>query len=165
MPKTRCKQVYQFDELSDTAKERARAWWREHALDYDWWEYTYEDAERAGLKITEFDLDRNKHVKGDLTMTAKESIKAILANHGSACDTYKMAAQFKAGLTMLGPDSGDYESHLEAFTEEYEYALCEEYASILQAEYEYQLADEQVDETIRANDYEFTEDGKRYRSP
>ena len=32
----------------------------------------------------------------------------------------------------------------------------------LKAEYEYQSADEQVDESIRANAYEFTDDGKRY---
>lgn len=33
-----------FDQLSDEAKERARARERDHALDYGWWEYTYEDA-------------------------------------------------------------------------------------------------------------------------
>jgi len=32
----------------------------------------------------------------------------------------------------------------------------------LRDEYEYLTADEQVDESIRANEYEFTEDGKRY---
>lgn len=37
-----------FDQLSDEAKERARARERYHALDYDWWEYTYEDAVRMG---------------------------------------------------------------------------------------------------------------------
>ena len=31
----------------------------------------------------------------------------------------------------------------------------------LQKEYEYQSADEQVDESIRANEYEFTEEGNR----
>ena len=40
MPKKRVtiKDVYQFNELSDRAKERAREWYREGALDYDWWE-------------------------------------------------------------------------------------------------------------------------------
>lgn len=36
--------VYQFDELDDEAKEKARQWYREGCLDYDWWEYVYEDA-------------------------------------------------------------------------------------------------------------------------
>ena len=163
MPKTRCKLVYQFDELSDTAKDTARDWYRQGALDYDWWDSTYEDAKRVGLEITEFDLDRNKHVAGHLTMTAEESIKAILKDHGKDCDTFKMAEQFQVGLKTLDEKSEDYESELEDFTEEYEKALCEEYASVLQNEYEWQLADEQVDESIRANEYEFTEDGNRYR--
>jgi hypothetical protein len=33
----------------------------------------------------------------------------------------------------------------------------------LNKEYDYQNADEQVDESILANEYEFTEDGHRYR--
>lgn len=40
--------TYTFDELSDKAKEKARDAWRRHALDYDWWSYTYEDAVRIG---------------------------------------------------------------------------------------------------------------------
>lgn len=35
--------VYKFAELpTEKAKERARQWYREHNLDYDWWEYTYD---------------------------------------------------------------------------------------------------------------------------
>lgn len=44
MPRTKCKEVFSFDELSEAAKEKARDWYREGALDYDWWEYIYEDA-------------------------------------------------------------------------------------------------------------------------
>lgn len=40
--------VYQFDELSEDAKDRARDWYREGALDYDWWEFVYEDAKTIG---------------------------------------------------------------------------------------------------------------------
>lgn len=38
--------VYKFTELCDEAKERARAWWRERALEYNWWDAVYEDAAR-----------------------------------------------------------------------------------------------------------------------
>jgi hypothetical protein len=37
---------YKFDELSDRAKDTARDWWRQGALDYGWWESVYEDAAR-----------------------------------------------------------------------------------------------------------------------
>ena len=35
--------VYTIDELSDAAKEAARAWYRESCLDYEWCDFVYED--------------------------------------------------------------------------------------------------------------------------
>jgi hypothetical protein len=35
---------FDFDELSDKAKEHARDKFREHHLDYNWWEYVYDEA-------------------------------------------------------------------------------------------------------------------------
>lgn len=40
--------TYTFDELSPKAKEKAREARRSTELDYDWWQYTYEDAVRIG---------------------------------------------------------------------------------------------------------------------
>lgn len=38
--------VFRLDELSGTAKEKARAWYREGGFDYDWFESVYDDFER-----------------------------------------------------------------------------------------------------------------------
>ncbi len=35
--------VYTIDELSDAAKEAARAWYRQSCLDYEWYDFVYED--------------------------------------------------------------------------------------------------------------------------
>lgn len=49
--------VYQFDELSDEAKEKAREWFREGNLHHNWFESIYEDfkerAEEDGFNVTE----------------------------------------------------------------------------------------------------------------
>ena len=37
--------VYEFGELSEAARERARAWYRESCLDCDWHEFVYDDFE------------------------------------------------------------------------------------------------------------------------
>ena len=37
--------VYRLDELSDAAKEKARAWYRQAAFDHDWFEFVYDDFE------------------------------------------------------------------------------------------------------------------------
>lgn len=48
--------VYKFDELSEHAKEKAREWFREGNLYYNWWEFIYEGlkerAEEAGFDVT-----------------------------------------------------------------------------------------------------------------
>lgn len=38
--------VYRLDELSDDAKDNARAWYREGGFDYDWYDAVYEDFQR-----------------------------------------------------------------------------------------------------------------------
>lgn len=48
--------VYKYEELSDSAKERAREWYMEDGLGYDWWDNCYEDfcrvAEILGIEIS-----------------------------------------------------------------------------------------------------------------
>lgn len=39
--------VYSIDELPDAGKEKARGWYREGGLDYDWYDFVYEDFERV----------------------------------------------------------------------------------------------------------------------
>ena len=42
-----CTTVYQFPELSDAAKDKARTWYRELGPHDDWWDAVYEDFERV----------------------------------------------------------------------------------------------------------------------
>jgi hypothetical protein len=46
MPEVICTTVYQFPELSDAAKEKARSWYRELGSHDDWWDAVYDDFER-----------------------------------------------------------------------------------------------------------------------
>lgn len=46
MPEMICTTIYQFLELSDAAKEKARSWYRETAFHDDWWDAVYDDFER-----------------------------------------------------------------------------------------------------------------------
>lgn len=51
MPRTIRIEVFSFDELDDRAKEKARDWYREGALDYEWWDHVYEDAATIGKHL------------------------------------------------------------------------------------------------------------------
>lgn len=54
MPQVISTTVYTFDELGDKAKEKARNWYRERGMDYDWWDFEdfYTIAELMGLDIS-----------------------------------------------------------------------------------------------------------------
>jgi hypothetical protein len=47
MPEVVCTTVYQFPELSDAAKEKARSWYRDLGPHDDWWDAVYDDFERV----------------------------------------------------------------------------------------------------------------------
>lgn len=51
------KTLYKYEELSDAAQERARDWYRQGGLGYDWWEFCYEDFARVA-EILGIDLSQ-----------------------------------------------------------------------------------------------------------
>lgn len=54
--------VFSFSELSDDAKKTAINQLQTINLDYNWWDYNYEDAANVGLKIKGFGLDRGQTI-------------------------------------------------------------------------------------------------------
>ena len=94
----------------------------------------------------------------------------IVANHGDTCETYKTAKNYLKELEELGDrpsdsndaDDSEYEDKRYEIDQEFLKWLCEDYAIMLQKEYDYLTSREVIEETIRANEYTFTEDGKRF---
>lgn len=163
MPRTIEISVFKFSELKGKAKEKARNWFREGGLDYEWWDSVYEDAKNVGLKITEFDLGRGQHIKGKFTQNAINVAEAIVKDHGHETETYKSAKSFlKEWKTKRKKDFEESEE-AEDLGSEFLKTILNDYARILQNEYDYLTSDEAVDENIEANEYEFNEDGSRAR--
>lgn len=175
MPRTIRTKVYKFNELSEDAQSTAIRNLREINVDYGWWEYTYEDAKNIGLRIDSFDTYR-RHLAATFEDTAYQVAHNITKNHGESCETYKVAAKFKKEWDEAVADHSDgadiYKVYGDNFDEFDEIAdemeenflqnLRNEYLSILDKEYEYLTSDEAIKETILANDYEFTANGKIY---
>ncbi len=154
--------VYELDELSEDAKEEAREWYRDGALDHDWWDYLEDDAGQIGLGITEFDLHRHS-IHGEFTESGIDVARAVVANHGESCETYKTAQDHIADYDVeCAKTSEDDDIDTEEIDTEFLRSLLEDYRNMLQKEYEYLLSDESVDDNIRINGYTFTEDGKRF---
>jgi len=152
--------VYSFDELTEEGKERAIEKLFDLNVNYEWWDGTYDDAKNIGLQIEEFDLDRGSYVKGKFMISSLDVADAIMKDHGKQCETYKTAAQFKRDFKKLPKDEREDFSNDNDLAEEFLKSLCEDYRIILQGEYEYLTSEEAIIESIHANEYEFTADGK-----
>lgn len=166
MPTVKETTVYKFSELSETAKQKAIESFWDLNVDYDWWEFTYEDAATIGLKITGFDLGRGRDITGELTESIASSIESILENHGEDCDTYKLATSFKERLTVIQVadklTDNESEDELNELTEKYEKELLNCYWKMLATEYNYKTSEEAVIESIEANEYDFEKDGTQF---
>lgn len=203
------KTLYKFDELDESAKGRARDWFRAGALDHAWWDAVYEDAAACGA-VFGIEL-RQKPVKlmngttrydpsiwfsgfssqGDgacfegTYSYAKGGAKKIRKHAPKDAELHRIADELQAvqktnryRLTASMSHRGHYyhsgcmsvsvddnETRVEGWlqVEETVTQLMRDFADWiyrqLEKEHDWQLADEQVDESIRANEYEFTEDG------
>lgn len=158
-------EVYTLGEVLDKAIEKQ---W-DINVDYEWWKDVYEDAKMVNIKITGFDLDRASYCKIKVIDTY-ETAHLIIDSHGLECDTYKLATEFLANRDKLVDEAPKDED--EEFENEYELdgklddldsefvgALSEEYRIMLQKEYDYLTSREAIEETLRANEYEFYADG------
>ena len=167
--------LYKFEELSEEIQAKVLSNQIEINVDYEWWDFTYEDAKTIGLEIEGFDLYR-----GDITtniMTDPNGIAIlIIGNHGKECDTYEEAIHYLANQSKLvekysdgmnkdiviEDNEHDYDLEIDEVENEFMTGLKNAYLSILQNEYEYLRSEEAIKETIESNDYDFTEDGDIY---
>ena len=150
--------VYKFDELSESAKDTVLQEFYNVNVDYDWWQWTYEDAENVGIKLTGFDIGRSSHCRGEFYENAEDVAQKIIKQHGESCETHQTAKSFLNDVNGIDVDSGEFD----ALATEFRLSILEDYRIILQKEYEYLTSKEAIVATIAANEYEFEENGKLY---
>ncbi len=203
--------LYQFNELSDTAKEKARDWWKEcESQDFGsfgdvpdevvetaakllgiefktrpvklmggktryesciWWqldgqgsgasfEATYSYVKGSAKAIakefpTNVELNRIARELTDLQKQYAYGITATIETSGREVHKYAMTVDVNGRNGSALP-----ENDADAFRE-----LMRDFADWIWAgindEYNYRMSDRNVDETIMADEYTFTEDGSR----
>ena len=196
--------LFQFDELSDKAKEKARNWWRQCEAESFSSDGELTESAETAAKLLGIDLKTRPvplhgggtryepyiwwqlHVQGSGASFEgsysyrKGSVKAIKAEFGDAeiqriaqglADLqkkhfYRLTASIKAdsrfvhsgGMTIENDDaSGETIGELRELLRDFADWI---YKGI-DAEYSSRMEDEYIDESIRANEYDFREDGKR----
>lgn len=204
--------VYKFDELSDSAKEKARDWYRSHVFgDSNYWEHVLADADHVA-ELMGIDIARHTYrtMGGDAGSAPTIYFSGFCSQGDGAC--FEGSYAYKKGahkairdyapqdtelhriadalqstqrlhfykLTASMSHRGHY-SHSGCMSVDVEHSedryrdiqgaesditqLMRDFAdwiySQIEKEYDYQNSDEAVDENIRANEYEFDEDGNR----
>lgn len=186
--------LYTFEQLDDSAKEKAREQFRETHLDYEWWDGVFDMVKEAG-ECLGIDIDRiyfsgfgsqgdgacfegtysyrkgwRKALKqkfgGDLLAELEKIGFELQAVQAPAF--YKLSASVSqsgrymhSGCTYISVDHADrYATDVEedGIKDGLRYFMDWIYCR-LEAEFDWLMSDEQVDEEILANGYEFTEDG------
>lgn len=203
--------VYRLEELSDAAKEEARAWYREGGFDYDWYDAVYEDfqriAEILGLRLKtrpvrqmgdgtrqepciwfrgfwsqgdgacfetwysyrkgaprrireyapqDVELHRIADVLQSIQRRNFYQLHAEASHRGHYCHEYCMAILVRRDSPTDMTEDAE-EIVIEALRD-----LARWLYRQLEREYDYLSSDEAVDETITANEYTFTETGRRF---
>jgi hypothetical protein len=158
--------VFEFEELSDEAKERAIEEFRYMNVDHGWWGSVYDMAEEIGFTITEFDIDSRNIIEGELNVTLLESFKLIRKNWSRNSELYKTAKDYVRDFIKAYREMkvNDDELTVEDFIDEdeardleceYKKAILEEFLSILRKEYDYLTSDEAIEEFLIDNDNKF----------
>ncbi len=172
MPRTIRTKVYKFEELSKQAKDKAIEWYQNtDNLDYQFiWDNIKDDAKEIGLKLISLS-DHNKN-EGEFLLAANEVAQNIFNNHGEICETYKTAEKFMKEWQpvfneYMNSDSDEYETldsenKIQELEEEFLRSLLEDYRIMYNADIDYQNSKGYAIETIIANEYEFTIDGKQF---
>jgi hypothetical protein len=205
--------VYYFDELPDAGKEKARAWYCEGGLDYDWFDFVYEDFERVcdilGIRLDtvpvrifgggtrhkpciwfsgfwsqgdgacfEGDYSYAKGASAAIRRYAPKDFELRRIADGLGAIQRRNFYQLGARITHRGRyhheysmaiaverDSPGVQDRTDDADEDVREALRDVARWLyrrLEDEYEHLTSDEAVDESIRLNEYSFTEDGVRF---
>ena len=168
--------LYEFEELSNEAKENAIEKNRFINVEHDWWDWFYEGMAEIGIKVNSFDV-----YYGNIDITIEDSeqtaIEAI-EEYPKENEVFKISKEFMADRDALVKKLGEgndiegysvkeefiyeYDKEIERLEEQYIREIAKEIITWLREEYEYLQTDEAVAETLIANDYEFTQEGKIY---
>jgi hypothetical protein len=171
--KTKTINLYNFSELSETAQQTAIENLYDINIDYKWFDYLIEDAKTVLLNITSFDIDR-KEMKLNFIQNSINTSDKILQEHGEQTETNRLAKNFNIDYDLLVSKYSDgidktkviYENEtiFDSCISDLEIIflndLKNEYLLLFTKEYEYLTSKEAIIETIEANEYTFTIDGK-----
>jgi hypothetical protein len=154
------KEVFTYEELSESAKHEARSWWIGDGVEYCWFKDGKDSIEAFcqffGIKIINYEIGAFSH-SWMTTSADKHHFRGLKLQN---FNPDYMPTGYCLDCTLWGTFHKTWKetgSPLKAFNEAIDEAVKD-----IQKDWEYQYSDEAVEEMLILNEYEFTEEGKRY---
>tara|TARA_R110000764_G_scaffold94491_3_gene178288 strand:- start:93 stop:590 length:498 start_codon:yes stop_codon:yes gene_type:complete len=156
--------AFLFEELDEQTKEKVIENNRTINVDSNfWYECELENFKHElKIKVNEFDVYRT-----EINITIEnsfETAQGIVNFFGKESSIVYSAKTFIRDMIFIEEkyehDGEKLEEELEYLEEEFRGEIAEEILSMLTSQYEYETSDDEIKETIIANEYEFTEDGE-----
>lgn len=156
--------VYKFEQLDEKAKEKARDWFREMHDDPMMQSHMInllkEELEERGIKYDVDSIDVRyslSHSQGDGFMFEGDITwrnRTLRVKHsGRYYHKYSRTMEYIEGEEMSEAEEGQFWAVYEA--------ICDKMEGAGYDEIEYQTSAEYIDESMEANEYTFTKEGKR----
>jgi hypothetical protein len=140
--------AYEFNELNKKAKDKVLCDFIDINTDYDWWDIVYDEFDYLGLKVNSFDIYRQQ-----IDIEFKNDIKDFCNNVVNDWNDTDMADICDDYLVNENNPNKENESY-------YKRLIADEVLTTLANEYYYQTTNEAIIDTLEANEYLFTENGK-----
>jgi hypothetical protein len=140
--------AYEFNELNKKAKDKVLCDFIDINTDYDWWDIVYDEFDYLGLKVNSFDIYRQQ-----IDIEFKNDIKDFCNNVVNDWNDTDMADICDDYLVNENNPNKENESY-------YKRLIADEVLITLANEYYYQTTNEAIIDTLEANEYLFTENGK-----
>ncbi len=157
--------VYKFEELDKQTQEKVIDNYRFiNVEDSFWYEWIKEDFIRLGLEIQEFDLGRRNYAKIYIE-NFEDTSNYIIEEFGDSVLIKQTAKNYLKELKEIVSnfkEDEDIDREFETLDENYQHEFEADIVSYLRANYEWEISDEAIIEEIKANDYDFTTEGKIY---
>jgi len=157
MPKDITIQVFKFNELSESAKENAREWWR-NGIEFSWSDES-KDSIRAfcaqfGIKLLDWSIGPFYPISYKLSEYDNSNFRGIKLSQFERenyptgyCLDADMSIEFFDTFKKTGDAKYAFECAIESGFIGWRNDM------------EWQLSDEYIDECLEINEYEFTENG------
>lgn len=165
--------VYNFDELSDEAKQKALEDLSDINVEYDWYTYELDFNEgifaKHGLEVDDINFELDYRGWADFREINIADPKLLLKSIGVDLRSKAAREALENGIgTAKHHYSGaEFRSYFETGNDDFDDRLSDLWQELtgealqrLQGDYGYLTSKEAIIETIEANEYEFYEDGR-----